>query len=209
MKMPNTRFKVIYEDENVLVIDKPAGIVADDFPKRVHRLDKDTSGVLLIAKNDGALDFLQKQFKDRKVEKRYIALAVGNLKNEKGVIETLLGRSPKDKRKQKVFLPNDPKARGKREATTRYKVLQKFKDYTLCEVQPRTGRKHQIRCHFAYISHPIAGDKMYGFKNQPCPENLKRQFLHASELKITLPNGIKKEFKSKLPEELKKVLEKI
>ena len=85
-------------------------------------------------------------------------------------------------------------------------MLQNFKNYTLVEAQPRTGRKHQIRAHFAYLNHPVAGDKTYGFKNQPCPEGLKRQFLHASYLKIELPDGQKKEFSSVLPKNLKKVL---
>ena len=191
------------------VLDKPAGVDVENIARRAHRLDKDTSGVFLVAKNDKALEFLQKQFKERKVKKKYLALAVGNLKNEKGKIETLLGRSPKDKRKQKVYLPHDPKAQGKREATTFYKVLQRFENYDLIEVEPQTGRKHQIRVHLAYLGYPIAGDKLYGFKNQSLPEGLKRQFLHSNFLKITLSNGETKEFRSELPEDLKKILEKI
>ena len=200
--------KTIYEDENVLVIDKPAGINADDFEKRVHRLDKDTSGVLLIAKNDEALEFLQKQFKERKVEKKYLALVVGNLKNKEGEIETLLGRSPADRRKQKAYFMQEPGNEGKRMAQTRYKVLQRFENYDLIEVQPLTGRKHQIRAHFAHLGHPIAGDKLYGFKNQPCPKGLKRHFLHASYLKIKLPDNQTKELESELPDELKLCLAK-
>jgi len=196
----------LYEDENVLVIDKPAGVNSDDFKKRVHRLDKDTSGVLLIAKNDRVLDFLQEQFKNRKVRKKYLALVIGNLKNNEGEIETLIGRSPGDRRKQKVYLPHEPGSQGKRIAVTKYKVLQRFKDYDLIEVKPLSGRKHQIRTHFAYLGHPIAGDKLYGFKNQPCPKELKRQFLHATYLKIQLPSNQVKEFKSGLPKELKRVL---
>ena len=219
--------KIIYQDENVLVIDKPAGINSDDFEKRVHRLDKNTSGILLIAKNDKTLEFLQKQFEKRKVIKKYIALVNGELKNNEGmsdeasasssthrafgtrVIETLLGRSPKDRRKQKVYLPYEPSAEGKRKAITKYKVLQKFKKYTLIEIEPETGRKHQIRAHFAHLGHPIAGDKMYGFKNQPCPEGLKRQFLHASKLKIKMPSGETKEFKSELPTDLNTVVQSL
>ncbi len=193
----------IYEDENVIVFDKPTGVNSDDFEKRVHRLDKDTSGILLVAKNDKTLEFLQKQFKERKVIKKYLALVVGHLKNKEGTIKTLLGRSPKDRRKQKAFLLNQPGAEGKREAVTEYKTLQRFKDYDLVEVSPKTGRKHQIRTHFAYLNHPIAGDKLYGFKNQLCPKELNRQFLHASYLKIKLPNNKIKEFKSELPNNLK------
>ena len=169
--MPNEKFKVIYENNDLLVIDKPAGMVVDDIPRRVHRLDKDTSGILLIAKNDQALEFFQKQFKERRVEKKYIALIVGHLKTKQGIIETLIGRSPKDRRKQKVFLAGEPDSQGKREAVTKYKVLKRLKNFDLVEITPKTGRKHQIRCHFAYLGHPIVGDKMYGFKK--CIEQLK------------------------------------
>lgn len=202
-------FQIIYEDDDLLVIDKPAGIDVDNIPRRIHRLDKDTSGILLVAKNDKALEFFQRQFKERKVEKRYLALVIGNLKNKEGTIETLLGRSPKDRRKQKVYLPYDPAARGKRKAITEYKILQRFKNFTLAEVRPLTGRKHQIRTHFSYLGHPIAGDKLYGFKNQPCPNGLKRQFLHANYLRIKLPNGETKEFKSELPNNLKICLQNL
>ena len=200
--------KTIYQDENVLAINKPAGVNADAIAKRVHRLDKDTSGVLLIAKNDEALEFFQKQFQERKVEKKYLALVVGNLKSREGEIKTLLGRSPGDRRKQKVYFMQEPGNRGKRTAITRYKLLQRFENYDLIEVQPIGGRKHQIRAHFAHLGHPIAGDKLYGFKNQPCPEDLKRHFLHASYLKIKLPNNQIKEFQSELPDELKSCLTK-
>jgi len=200
--------KILYEDENVKVLDKPAGINCDDFEKRVHRLDKDTSGIFLVAKNDKSLAFLQKQFKEGKVVKKYVALVVGNIKNQEGMIETLIGRSPKDRRKQRVYLSGEPNSQEKRKAMTGYKVLEKFKNYSLIEVAPKTGRKHQIRTHFAYLGYPIAGDKLYGFKNQPCPKDLKRQFLHANYLKIKLPNEIKG-FKSDLPEDLKKVLKNL
>jgi len=211
--------RVIYEDEYLQVLDKPAGIDVENIPRRVHppkfsegklrrvhRLDKDTSGILLVAKNDKALEFFQKQFKERKVEKKYLCLVVGNLKNKEGEIKTLLGRSPKDRRKQKVFLPQEPGALGKREAITNYKVLERFKNYDLIEVEPKTGRKHQIRAHFSYLGHPIAGDKLYGFKNQLCPKGLKRQFLHASYLKIKMPDEKIKEFRLELPEDLKSVI---
>jgi len=207
--MQKSKVKIIYEDDNLLVIDKPAGVVADEIPRRIHRLDKDTSGILLVAKNDKALEFLQKQFKEREVKKKYLALVAGNLKKEEGVIETLIGRSPGDRRKQKVYLPGEPNAQEKRKAVTEYKVLQRFENYTLIKVEPKTGRKHQIRTHLAYLGHPVAGDKLYGFKNQPRPEGLKRQFLHASYLKVKLPNGEKKEFKSELPNELKLCLQNL
>lgn len=225
--------KIIYEDENLLVIDKPPRITVfpegkikektlidylierypflreAGIPPRygiIHRLDKETSGILLVAKNNLSLKFFQNQFKERRVIKKYLALLVGELKEEEEVVKTLIGRSPKDKNKQKVYLPFEPGSQGKREAITEYKSLEKFNDYTLVEATPKTGRKHQIRTHFAYLNHPIAGDKLYGFKNQPRPKNLKRQFLHASYLKIRLLNNKIAEFKSDLTEDLKNVI---
>ncbi|MDP3883280.1 MAG: RNA pseudouridine synthase [Candidatus Staskawiczbacteria bacterium] len=242
--------KVIYEDNDVLVADKPAGIVVfpegqtkentlidkliEKYPELksvgeaprygiVHRLDKDTSGVLLVAKNSESLIFLQKQFAttsksdlngensqtlEKNVEKRYIALVEGNINNDFGEIKTLIARGQKDKRKQKVYLLNEI-GPGRREAITEYKVLTRYKDYTLLEVKIKTGRRHQIRCHFSYLQHPIAGDKLYSFKNSKIPEGLTRQFLHAQYLKIKMPDGNTKEFQSNLPEELETVLEKI
>ncbi len=228
------QFKIIYEDENVLVVDKPAGIVVfpenqsqkektlidcllDKFPYLknggnpprygvVHRLDKDTSGILLIAKDSKTLGFLQKQFKEGRVEKKYLALVVGNVKNEKDIIETLIGRSPKDRKKQRVYLSYEPGSIGKRRAVTEYRVIEIFPKFTLVEATPKTGRKHQIRTHLAYLGNPIAGDKLYGFKNQSCPKDLVRHFLHAAYLKITLPDAGMKEFHSDLPEDLKKIL---
>jgi 23S rRNA pseudouridine1911/1915/1917 synthase len=229
--------KTIYEDENVLVIDKPAGIIVypeepiqektliDELLKIysnlkntgkaprygiVHRLDKDTSGILLVAKNNKSLKFLQKQFKESKVIKKYLTLVIGKIEQNQGKIETLIGRSVKNGKKQKVYLSFSPEAKrkGLRKAETFYKVLERFKNYTLLEVIPKTGRKHQIRCHLSYILHPIAGDKIYSFKNQVIPKDLKRQFLHASYLKIEIPDNKIKEFKSDLPEDLKKVLKK-
>ncbi len=212
--------KIIYEDENVLAVDKPAGIVTADlinrlskrYPglKKVHRLDKDTSGVLLTARNEETLIFLQKQYKNRSVEKKYIALVTGNLKNESGRIETLIGRSAKDRRKQKVYLPFGPASQGKREAITEYKVKARLRQgyggqeryYTLLEVFPKTGRKHQIRCHLSYLGYPVAGDKIYGFKNSALPRGLTRQFLHASELKIKMPGKEIKEFRANLAKDL-------
>lgn len=171
----------------------------------VHRLDKDTSGILLIAKNNSSLSFLQKQFKERKVIKKYLALVAGIVKKDSGKIETLMGRSPKNRKKQRVFLEGEPKSENKRRAITLYKVIDRFKNCTFLEVEPKTGRKHQIRCHLAWIHHPIIGDKLYGFKNQ-LNFNLKRHFLHASYLKITLPTGEEKEFRSNLPSELKNII---
>jgi 23S rRNA pseudouridine1911/1915/1917 synthase len=227
--------KIVYEDKNLLAIDKPAGMVVfpedkinqraliDELLKKfpylrsvgspprygiVHRLDKETSGILLVAKNNKTLTYLQRQFKTRKVLKKYLALIVGRIKDKEGTIETLLGRHPKERKKQRVYLPHEPLAKKKnlRKAITKYKTIREFKNYTLLEIEPKTGRKHQIRCHLSFLGHPIAGDKVYGFKNQPQPKGLKRQFLHASYLKITLPNGKEKGFASELPDDLKRVL---
>jgi 23S rRNA pseudouridine1911/1915/1917 synthase len=230
--------KTIYEDNDVLVIDKPAGLVVfpegeaqenqeetlidiliEQYPELkkvgdqprygvVHRLDKDTSGVLLVAKNEQALIFLQKQFKNREVEKEYAALVTGRIKEDSGRIKTLVGRSKGDPRKQVTIDPGK-RAPDAREAITEFKVLERYKNYTLCQVKILTGRRHQIRCHLSYIHHPIAGDKLYGFKDSPCPEGLERQFLHAKYLKIKLPNGETKEFQSNLPEELEKIIDKL
>ncbi|MBI1984999.1 MAG: RluA family pseudouridine synthase [Candidatus Wildermuthbacteria bacterium] len=228
--------KILYEDDTLLVVDKPAGVavfkegeekgttVADllleQFPSQrnlgeqrrygiVHRLDKDTSGALLVAKSKDQFEYLQKQFQARNVEKKYLCLATGSFKEKEGVINALLGRAPGDKRKQKGYLPDDPESEGKREALTLYKVLEEFPEYALLEITPKTGRKHQIRAHLAFVHHPLAGDKLYGYKGQEAPEGLNRQFLHAEYLKITLQNGETKEFRSPLPKDLEKVLQSL
>jgi 23S rRNA pseudouridine1911/1915/1917 synthase len=239
-------FKIIYQDNDVLVVEKPAGVVvfpegqttentlidalvleypelkdAGEAPRYgvVHRLDKGTSGLLLAAKTPEALIFLQKQFKNRSVEKKYKALVCGQIKEHWGTIHTLIGRAKNDPRKQKAYaldqpvrlsgtdlVPSGLQMPGLRDAITEFNVLERFDEYTLLEVQIKTGRKHQIRCHLAYIRHPVAGDKLYGFKDSPTPEGLSRQFLHAFYLKIHLPSGKIQEFTSDLPEDLKKVI---
>jgi len=227
-----TGLNILSKDDTLLVLEKPAGVsifegeqtVADlliaQVPEQkilreelrygiVHRLDKDTSGILLVARTAKTFQFFKEQFKERKVEKIYTCLVVGEIKQNKGSITTLLGRSPNDRRKQKVYAPTDPTAKGKREAVTEYRVLERFKDYTLLEVTPKTGRKHQIRVHIASIGHPIAGDKLYGFKGQAEPEGLNRHFLHASSLTIPMPDGSIKEFNSELPEDLNRVLKQL
>lgn len=217
--------KIIAEDDTLLVIDKPPGmsvetiacLLSEQFPELeklgeqrrygiVHRLDKDTSGILLAARTKEAFAQLQKQFATRKVEKRYVCLVEGILKEQHGLIHTLLGRSPSDRRKQRAYPLDQPfdSAQGKREAITKWKVLKHFEHYTLLEVTPKTGRKHQIRAHMASLGHPIAGDKLYGFKNQRVPQGLERHFLHANWLKI---EG--KEFTSPLHQDLQNVLEEL
>ena len=206
----------LYEDATLRVVEKPAGIDIKEIQEMLpegfspaHRLDKDTSGVLLVAKTRETLEYLQEQFQARKIEKAYLCLVEGSLKKREGEIETLLGRSPNDRRKQKVFLPEEPGAEGKREASTQYRVLKQYQGYAFLEVKPKTGRKHQIRTHLAYLGHPIAGDKLYGFKNQQILKGLKRQFLHAHSLALTLPDGTEKIFTSPLPQDLQSVLDNL
>ncbi len=224
---------IIYEDKNIIVVNKPAGMTVHpdaehksgtliqeilkthpeiksvgedpDRPGIVHRLDKDTSGVLIVAKNQPTFEFLKKQFTERKIKKTYIALVVGNLKDKTGIIDLPIGRSKTPLRR----LASE-KARGKlREAITEYKVLETFssqnKNYTLIEAYPKTGRTHQIRAHFKAIGHPLACDRLYS-KKPVCPFGLSRHFLHAYSLELTLPDGSRSRFEADLPDDLRHVL---
>jgi len=217
---------VIYEDKDILVVDKPAGLPvhpspghADDTlvnavlarcpdlpgiggsirPGVVHRLDKDTSGLIVIAKNDAALSYLQRQLKQRTVLKRYLVLVRGHLSHEDGVIEAPIGRHPHHRQRMAVVS-------GGREARTRYQVLQRLGDYDLLEVSPETGRTHQIRVHLSAIGYPVAGDAVYGLK----VPFLSRQFLHACCLGFCLPSsGEYMEFRSELPPDLFQALSRL
>jgi len=198
--------KILAERGTLLVVDKPAGLTVEEIAEQtgwfpVHRLDKETSGVLLLSKTQEALEQLQQEFQQRRVEKRYICLVEGIVKQNSGDVHTLLARSPADRRKQKTYALSEQKE-GRREAITEWKVLQRLQGYTLLQARPKTGRKHQIRAHMVQLGHPIAGDKLYGFKNQHIPRGLTRQFLHAGYLKIA-----SQEFVSELPEDLQNVLE--
>jgi len=212
---------IIYEDNNLVVIDKPAGILAhpvidekdtlidlmiQKYPeaKLVHRLDKDTSGLMVIAKNEKTYQWLKSQFLNRQVHKKYLALVIGNFKDKKGIIAKSISKSRKRGGSQTIS------PIGKmREALTRYEVVKEFPHYSLLEVSPETGRTHQIRVHLASIGHPLAGDEKYKFKRQPKIKDLNRQFLHANYLQFQLPDGNIKEFRLRLPEELNKALENI
>ncbi len=223
---------IIYEDENVLVINKPAGLLVHPTNKNekdtlvdwlvnkypsiktvgenslrpgiIHRLDKDTSGLMLIAKNNKTFFYLKKQFQKRQIIKKYLALVVGKLKDKKGTISKAIGWSRKKGTKQTIA-PIVPR----KEAVTKYKVLKEYKKYSLVDIIPKTGRMHQIRVHMNSTGHPIAGDKQYKFKRQPCPEKLDRQFLHAYYLKLSLPDKKTVKFEIELPENLKEVLKNI
>ncbi|HFI0445947.1 TPA: RluA family pseudouridine synthase [Streptococcus suis] len=195
---------IVYQDEDVAVVNKPQGMVVHPSaghtsgtlvnallyhvkdlsgingvlrPGIVHRIDKDTSGLLMIAKNDEAHTKLAAELKEKKSLRKYWAIVHGNLPNDRGVIEAPIGRSEKDRKKQAVT------AKGK-EAVTRFQVLERFGDYTLVELTLETGRTHQIRVHMAYIGHPVAGDEVYGPR-----KTLKGhgQFLHARTLGFTHP----------------------
>ncbi len=229
----NIPINVVYEDEDVVVLNKQAGIsvhpsvnepnktlvnaliarypeiknVGEDplRPGIVHRLDKDTSGLLVIAKNQKTFEFLKKEWQEGRVIKKYLTLVRGHPK-EKGEIVSELARSLKDFRKRMVVRPEKQKIAGKM-AITEYKVVKKFKDYSLVEVYPKTGRMHQIRVHFASLGHPVAGDKIYG-KSREKPEGLTRQFLHAFYLKFSLPTG-PLAFEADLPDDLEQALAKL
>ncbi len=217
---------IIYEDDDLLAVDKPAGLtvhpapghpshtlinaILSHFPRLadigdslrpgvVHRLDKDTSGVMLVAKNRAAQLNLAEQFKAHSVVKAYLVLVKGHLTPEQGIIEAPMGRDPRNRKRMAVV------AEG-REARTEYRVIKYIGDYTLLEVMPETGRTHQIRVHLSAIGYPVVGDKVYGAKSP----HLSRQFLHACRLGFKHPStGEYVEFTSELPPDLVQALKDI
>ena len=226
------KLNIVYQDSDLLIIEKPAGIVVhpmetlkprnevtildilvNEFPEIkkikgtrpgiVHRLDKYTSGLLMIAKNKKSFGFLKSQFKKRKVKKVYLTLISGRLEPKEGTIDAPIGRSPKNSSKMAVASENEGRV-----SVTDYKVLEYLplgKDmYTLVLVFPITGRTHQIRVHFSSIGHPIIGDRIYGARKPK--EDLARPFLHAIFLGFKLPSGEFKEFRSDLPKDLNSFL---
>jgi 23S rRNA pseudouridine1911/1915/1917 synthase len=214
------RLPVVYEDADIMVIDKPAGLavhagagtrgaatVADfaraytsdpdaDRPGIVHRLDQDTSGLLIIAKTAAAKAFMQAAFKRHEVQKTYLALVTGRLADDAAVIRLPLGRDAARPLRQAVVA-------GGRDATTEYHTRAAYPGFTLVEARPKTGRTHQLRVHFAATGHPIAGDTTYGPPTRPL--GLRRQFLHASALEFTAPSGEHIELSSPLPADLESV----
>jgi 23S rRNA pseudouridine1911/1915/1917 synthase len=219
--------EIIYEDGDLLVIDKPAGMVVHPAaghwhgtlvnavlhhcpdlegvggvhrPGIVHRLDKDTSGLILVAKNDRAHRDLQSQFKGREVEKSYLALTYGRVSPSRGEITAAVGRDV-HQRKRMAIVPDG------RAAVTRYQALSYYGKHTLLACHPLTGRTHQIRVHLAHIGHPIVGDSVYGGRRRP-PVPCLRQFLHAHRIRFRLPRtGEQIEFTSPLPADLQAVLD--
>ena len=227
---------VLYEDADVLAIDKPAGMVVHPAPGArrgtvvnallhrlaglagvgeasrpgiVHRLDKDTSGVLLVARTTAALEGLARQFRSRTVEKRYVALVHGTMRGERGTVDRPIGRDTRDRKRMSVRV-----ARG-RTAVTRWAVRERLPGATLLDVAPETGRTHQIRVHLASIGHPIVGDGVYGGRRRSgggeadtalatCP----RQALHAARLAVAHPtSGAPLVLEAPLPQDLRTVLE--
>ena len=221
---------IVFEDENIIVVDKPAGMVvhpaaghssgtlvhaalayAPDIegvggvkrPGIVHRLDKDTSGLILLAKNDRAHHWLQDQFRDRQVEKVYLALVDGHPPTPEGRVEAAIGRDTTQRKRMTVTPPH----KG-REAISEYRTLERYGKHTLLEVHIKTGRTHQIRVHMAFLECPVAGDIVYGRRHATIP--LDRQFLHAHQLKIIIPGeAVPRDFESPLPDELKLVLKNL
>lgn len=218
---------IMYEDEHVVVINKPRGMVVhpasgnydgtmvnalldhcDDLsgingvmrPGIVHRIDKDTSGLLMVAKSDQAHLSLAKQIKARTVTRKYIALVHGNILEERGIIDAPIGRHPVDRKKMAVDV-----LRGK-EAITNFRVLERFPEYTMVEARLKTGRTHQIRVHMAYIGHPVVGDPKYGPKKRHL--DLQGQFLHAQVLGFNHPiTGSYIEFFAPMPKLLEDIVE--
>lgn len=218
---------IVYEDEYLLVVNKPRGMVVHPAPgnlsgtlvnalmyhcqnqlsgingvKRpgiVHRIDKDTTGLLVVAKTDEAHNGLTMQWHEKKAHRKYITLVNGNIKEDEGTINKPLARSPKDRKKMDIVY-------GGREAVTHFKVLERFGEYTLAECILETGRTHQIRVHMKSINHSIVGDRVYGIKKEKF--SLQGQLLHAKTLGFTHPvTGEEMRFDSQIPEDFEKILD--
>ena len=205
LKNADVKPDVIYEDENVIVVNKPEGLLSEakgeycpektlaDFGYVAHRLDRDTSGVMILAKSEEVQKFLKKQFQDRKVHKTYYAIVQGRPKLDEARIDLPLKRDLKHPTTFRVDA-------GGKASETFYKVLKSNDKYSLVELKPTTGRTHQLRVHMKYLGHPILGDPVYGEKKAD------RLYLHAGSLEVTLPGGIRKVFEAPLPKEFKNVL---
>jgi 23S rRNA pseudouridine1911/1915/1917 synthase len=221
---------IVFENDDLIVVNKPAGMVVhpaaghasgtlvnavlgydpdmegiggEERPGLVHRLDKGTSGLIVLAKNEQAHNWLQDQFRLRQVEKTYLALVDGKPPTPSGRVEAAIGRDPSQRKKMAIV----PAKKG-REAISEYKTIESFHKHTLLEFHPLTGRTHQIRLHCAFLKCPIVGDEVYGHKKSSI--ELDRHFLHAYRLRITLPADKQPRlFEAELPEELEAVLESL
>lgn len=228
---------IIYSDEDVIVLNKPpmtsvhggetvSGSTIVDFliekfpeiktvgddpklrPGIVHRLDKDTSGVMVIARNQKSFEILKGLFQKRLIEKTYQAVICGKLKQSSGVIDLPIGRIKKNPLKRGIE-ERPGGIRGAREAVTEYKVLKSGKNYSLVELKPKTGRMHQLRVHMAALHHPIACDTVYGGKKVCCPGEAKRQMLHAASLSFSFSSGKRFFFEADPPEDFALALKEI
>ncbi len=226
----NIPLDIVYEDEDVLVVNKPKGMVvhpaAGNYtgtlvnavmyhcgdrlssingvirPGIVHRIDKDTSGLLMIAKNDAAHESLSKQLAEHSITRRYKALVYNNFGEDSGTVDAPLGRDPKNRLKRAVTEQNAKRA------VTHWRVMERFGRYTLIEARLETGRTHQIRVHMAYIKHPLVGDRVYG----PAKQSLAQdgQMLHAEVLGFVHPKtGVYMEFRQPLPTEFQNLIERL
>lgn len=205
LKNADVEPEILYEDDKVIVVNKPAGLLSEgkgeycpektlaDFGLICHRLDRDTSGVMILAKDPETQMFLKRQFQDRTVHKTYYAVVCGRPKLDEARIDLPMIR---DLKRPTTFRVD---ANGK-EAETFYKVLDAGDKYALVELRPTSGRTHQLRVHMKYLGHPILGDRVYE------GDKADRLYLHAGQLEITLPSGERKTFKSKLPAEFRSVL---
>ena len=222
----NIPLDIVYEDDDVIVVNKPAGMVVHPSPGHpdhtlvnallyhsplstingtyrpgiVHRIDKDTSGLLMVAKNNHAHQSLAQQLKDKTNLREYIALVHGVIKQDEGVIDAPIGRSPKDRKRQAIVADG-------RHAVTHYKVLERYLNYTLISCWLETGRTHQIRVHMKSIGHPLAGDPLYGPRKTIAGSG---QFLHAKKLGFRHPvTGKQLVFEAPLPQDFQRVLNRL
>ena len=234
-----TALNILYEDPSIIVLDKPAGMVVHPAagnpsgtlvnallyhcqdlsgingvlrPGIVHRLDKDTSGVMVVAKNDEAYHHLIKQFRNRTVEKVYLAIAYGKFNQAEGLIDAAIGRHPKERKRMST------RAKKGRIAITRWKRVESLDGFSLLEIYPQTGRTHQIRVHLSSMGHPLLGDPLYGRKGRPgsiqdpvlkeCVRRINRQALHAHRLAFDHPRtGGRVQFEAPLPQDIQEALE--
>lgn len=229
-KAENIALEIIYEDDDLLVVNKPKGMVVHPAPGNyegtlvnallfhckdslsgingvmrpgiVHRIDKDTSGLLIVAKNDFSHTFLAEQIKEHSFTREYEAVVFGNLREENGTVDAPIGRNPNDRKKMCITSKNS------KNAVTHYSVIRRYKGYTHIKCILETGRTHQIRVHMASLGHPVAGDLVYGIKNEKV--DFTGQCLHARKIGFIHPgSGEYMEFTSELPDYFKRFLVKL